>query len=259
MALTIKGVTFDRGKPPVICVPVTAQKAGDIVSEISSLVDEGISMIEWRADYFEGIGNRKAVEDVMKALKPVVKNTVLLFTVRTAAEGGAFEGDEDAYVDAIDAGASSGAADFVDIEFLSVQSPRDVIDIVHNSSPAKVILSHHDFEVTEEEEVLAGQLEDMNAAGADMLKLAVMPQTMSDLLTLLYATYGFGLAYPDSLLISMSMGKDGMLSRISGEMFGSCVTFASAGKASAPGQIPYEDCRTMLSLIHKNLKDQGTA
>lgn len=253
MALTIKGITFDRGKAPVICVPVTAEKAGTIVSEINTLAEEGIAMIEWRADYFEGIRDRKAIEEVLKAVRASLKNTVLLFTVRTAAEGGAFQGDEDAYIEAIDA-ASSAGADLIDVEYLSVQSPRDVIDIVHKSSAAKVILSHHDFETTEEEEVLAGQLEDMNAVGADILKLAVMPQTMGDLLNLLYATYGFGQAYPDSLLITMSMGKEGLLSRISGEIFGSCVTFAAAGKASAPGQLPYEDCRTLIGLIHKNLK-----
>lgn len=253
MALTIKGVTFDRGKAPVICIPVTAEKAGTIVSEINTLAEEGIAMIEWRADYFEGIGDRKAIEEVLKAVRPSLKNTVLLFTVRTAAEGGAFQGDEDAYIEAIDA-ASSAGADLIDVEYLSVQSPRDVIDIVHKSSSAKVILSHHDFETTEEEEVLAGQLEDMNAVGADILKLAVMPQTMGDLLNLLYVSYGFGQAYPESLLISMSMGKEGLISRISGEIFGSCVTFAAAGKASAPGQLPYEDCRTLIGLIHKNLK-----
>lgn len=254
MALTIKGVTFDRDKPPVICVPVMAAKAGEIVAAVSALVDEGISMIEWRADYFEGIGSRKAIGDVLKALRPLVKNTVLLFTVRTEEEGGRFNGDEDAYIEAIDAAASSGACDFVDVEFLSVQSPRDVIDLVHRNSSARVVLSHHDFEVTEDEEVLAGQLEDMNAVGADLLKLAVMPQSVGDLLNLLYATYGFGQAYPDSLLVTMSMGKEGMLSRFTGEIFGSCITFASVGPASAPGQLPYEDCRSLLSLIHKNLK-----
>ena len=111
-----------------------------------------------------------------------------------------------------------------------------------------------DFEVTEEEEVLAGQLEDMNSVGADIVKLAVMPQTLGDVLTLLYATAGFSAAYPDSLLVSMSMGKEGLISRISGEIFGSCITFASMGNSSAPGQLPYEDCRSMIGLIHRALQ-----
>ena len=36
----------------------------------------------------------------------------------------------------------------------------------------------------------------------------------------------------------MSMGKLGVISRICGEVFGSAVTFGTAGKASAPGQLP---------------------
>lgn len=254
MGFTIKGVTFDREKAPVICVPVVAEKKERILEEMTSLVDSGISMIEWRADYFEGVGNPKAIEEVLKAARSIVKNTVLLFTVRTKFEGGQFEGDQEAYINAIDAAVSTGVCDMADIEFLSVQDPKNVVDIVHSSSSAKVILSHHDFEATEEEEVLAGQLEDMNSVGADIVKLAVMPQTIGDVLTLLYATAGFAAAYPDSLLVSMSMGKEGMISRISGEIFGSCITFASMGNSSAPGQLPYEDCRSMIGLIHRALQ-----
>ena len=211
---------------------------------MTALADSGISMIEWRADFYEGVGDPKAIGELLKAARSIVKNTVLLFTVRTKFEGGKFEGDEDAYIEAIDAAASTGVCDMVDIEYLSVQNPKNV----------KVILSHHDFEVTEEEEVLAGQLEDMNSVGADIVKLAVMPQTLGDVLTLLYATAGFSAAYPDSLLVSMSMGKEGLISRISGEIFGSCITFASMGNSSAPGQLPYEDCRSMIGLIHRALQ-----
>lgn len=254
MGFAIKGVTFDRGKAPVICVPITAGKKERILEEMTNLVDSGISMIEWRADYFEGVGDPKAIEEVLKAARAIVKNTVLLFTVRTKFEGGQFEGDEETYINAVDAAVSTGVCDMADIEYLSVQDPKNVVDIVHSSSSAKVILSHHDFEVTEEEEVLAGQLEDMNSVGADIVKLAVMPQTLGDVLTLLYATAGFSAAYPDSLLVSMSMGKKGMITRFSGEIFGSCITFASIGDVSAPGQLPYEDCRSMIGIIHRNLQ-----
>ena len=43
-------------------------------------------------------------------------------------------------------------------------------------------------------------------------------------------------------MLTMAMGRAGVLTRITGEGFGSDMTFASVGgKASAPGQIPAED------------------
>ena len=55
--------------------------------------------------------------------------------------------------------------------------------------------------------------------------------------------------YPNQLLITMSMGKLGMVSRISGELFGSCVTFAAGKKASAPGQIAMDDLKNILQIL----------
>ena len=51
----------------------------------------------------------------------------------------------------------------------------------------------------------------------------------------------------------MSMGKDGVISRLCGEVFGSCVTFGSHEKASAPGQMQMDDLKTVLEKIHKSI------
>ena len=42
--------------------------------------------------------------------------------------------------------------------------------------------------------------------------------------------------HADRPIITMSMASNGMISRLSGEVFGSCLTFGAVGKASAPGQ-----------------------
>ena len=49
----------------------------------------------------------------------------------------------------------------------------------------------------------------------------------------------------------MSMSSIGLTSRLVGEQFGSAITFASVGKASAPGQIDYQELNQMLDIIHK--------
>ena len=50
----------------------------------------------------------------------------------------------------------------------------------------------------------------------------------------------------------MSMGGDGVISRLLGGWYGSEVTFAAFGKASAPGQIAYEEVEQILKQIQEN-------
>ena len=50
----------------------------------------------------------------------------------------------------------------------------------------------------------------MCAGDADIVKLAVMPQNMEDVLKLLSVTYEFKEENPDTPVITMSMGKMGM-------------------------------------------------
>ena len=46
------------------------------------------------------------------------------------------------------------------------------------------------------------------------------------------------------------MGKLGVISRISGELFGSALTFGSAKKASAPGQLEVTALQQILQILH---------
>lgn len=89
----------------------------------------------------------------------------------------------------------------------------------------------------------------MEALGADIWKIAVMPQNGRDVLTLLDATLTMTEAEDCSPVISMSMAALGAVSRLSGEVFGSAVTFAAAGRASAPGQISVDKMSEMLDIL----------
>ena len=52
MPVIVKGTYFDK-KPPVVCVPVCETSFAETIDTISKLVDKGVAMLEWRADYFE--------------------------------------------------------------------------------------------------------------------------------------------------------------------------------------------------------------
>jgi 3-dehydroquinate dehydratase-1 len=47
----------------------------------------------------------------------------------------------------------------------------------------------------------------------------------------------------------MSMGKLGAVSRFTGSVFGSALTFGTVGKSSAPGQIPAVKLKELLSFL----------
>jgi 3-dehydroquinate dehydratase-1 len=96
-------------------------------------------------------------------------------------------------------------------------------------------------------------LERMAESDADIVKLAVMPQSREDVLSLLAETGSFHETYPDQPLITMSMGALGVVSRIAGETFGSCVTFGAGNQASAPGQMPMDELEKILNAIHTSM------
>ena len=94
----------------------------------------------------------------------------------------------------------------------------------------------------------------MAEGGSDLVKLAVMPQSLSDVLDLLQVTCTFREEYPEIPVASMSMGSMGIISRLCGEAFGSCMTFGTMGKSSAPGQMEEKDLKTVLDVIHRNFE-----
>ena len=50
----------------------------------------------------------------------------------------------------------------------------------------------------------------------------------------------------------MSMGQLGMISRVTGQLFGSALTFGSAQQASAPGQLSVQVLRNYLKTFEQN-------
>ncbi len=144
----------------------------------------------------------------------------------------------------------SGLVDLIDVElFLDRETVSRLIQTAHENG-VPVIVSNHDFKKTPPKEELLDRLETMQDLGADILKIAVMPESTEDLLTLLAATED-GCRYLKQPIVSMSMGGKGVLSRVAGESFGSAITFGTAGAASAPGQLPAEELKEILEALHK--------
>lgn len=248
--MSVKNREIGTGRP-LICVPVMEEKREDVIKEITYLTQSRADMIEWRVDTYEGFQDCNAVRDILEAVAPILKEKLFLYTFRTKKQGGEANVDSETLEDLHDLAAESGCVDFIDLEFFEVEKPmRRIKDL--QSKGIRVIASHHDFEGTPVPEVMKMLLERMCAGGADLVKLAVMPHSRKDVLSLLEVTSDFFCAYPDTPVITMSMGGMGNISRLCGENFGSCVTFGAHKRASAPGQMEMNALADILDTIHKS-------
>lgn len=128
----------------------------------------------------------------------------------------------------------------------------NIISKAHDFN-VKVVSSNHDFDKTPEKEELIRRLCKMQELNADIPKIAVMPTCRRDVLMLLDATLEMTESYADRPIITMSMAGTGVISRLAGEAFGSALTFGAATKASAPGQIPVNELKQVLDILHKSL------
>ncbi|HEV2686054.1 MAG TPA: type I 3-dehydroquinate dehydratase, partial [Actinomycetota bacterium] len=147
------------------------------------------------------------------------------------------------------------AARCVDVIDYELSQPSEAFERLRAASrrhEMAMVASYHNFRSTPAIEVLLAKFREAQTRGADVGKVAVMPESPADVLTLLAATYQAS-ASIEIPLISMSMGGYGSVSRMIGGVFGSALTFAVGKSSSAPGQIPIEELRTVLATVRRSV------
>lgn len=248
--VTVKNITIGEGIPK-ICVPLVGVTEAEIVEEARLLRTYPADLVDWRADWFAKVQDTKKVLDVLKRLREVLEEIPLLFTFRTKKEGGEAHIEPENYIALNEAAAQSGFVDLIDVELFLGEEIVRALAVMAHACGVKVIVSNHDFVKTPKQEEILQSLCKMQQLDADILKIAVMPQNKADVLKLLTATEEMYTNYADRPIVTMSMGADGLISRLSGEFFGSAITFGAIGKASAPGQMPVEQLAQILAQIHE--------
>ncbi|MCL1993572.1 MAG: type I 3-dehydroquinate dehydratase [Spirochaetes bacterium] len=250
--LKVRGLTIGGGIPGII-VPIVDKTRKEIIDKAETLRPMQIDMVEWRADFFDDIFDTQKVLHAAQDLRHTLGELPLLFTIRTKKEGGNKEIDTDTYTKLNTALAQSGNIDLIDVEcFLGNEIVKKNIEAIHKAG-VFVVGSNHDFHATPPKDEIVSRLRKMQEMGADIPKIAVMPGDMNDVLNLLAATYEMSQKYADRPIITMSMSGKGTISRLSGEHFGSSMTFGSIGQGSAPGQIPARQLAEVLGILHNAL------
>lgn len=259
MDLLNLNITETDVKKPAICIPLTGSSRQELAEEIKNLQGKPFRLLEWRADRMiaamKGHSFWNVTRELLNTLGAIRADigVPLLFTIRTAGEGGEADITAEDYFFINRMVADSKMADLIDIEVFIAEGTDLVSEFIRYAHAAEqmVVLSNHDFEKTPAVEEMVSKYDCMNELEGDIIKLAVMPHDENDAAALLEAAAITNEKYPAKSLIAISMGDAGMSTRICAGQFGSVITFASGEKASAPGQIDAETLQEYLDKYYK--------
>jgi 3-dehydroquinate dehydratase-1 len=251
--LKLARVTLDVERGPLACAPLVGRDEAALRAELEQVLATRPDLLEWRIDHFAPIADTARVLAFARELRASAGALPIVLTRRSVREGGPpIALDEDAVFDLHEAVCRGGHVDLVDVETSCEPHRWARARDLARTSGVRMIGSFHDFVRTPPRAELVARFAAMQAGGADIAKVAVMPQDLHDVLTLLEATLE-AREKLDLPLISMSMGPLGALTRLCGWVFGSSVSFVVGAEASAPGQLPIADLRAAVDVLHRAL------
>ncbi|HPT49968.1 MAG TPA: type I 3-dehydroquinate dehydratase [Accumulibacter sp.] len=249
--IDVGGKALAGGKTPLICTSLTARDEPSLLRELAAVREKQPDLIEWRVDFFAGIGDIPRVVAMARDIRRHAGGLPLLFTRRSEREGGEATGLAEERIPALyDAVCASHGVDFIDYELRSDPAHFQAVRQAAHRVGVQLLASFHDFRKTPSKAELVATFAAMAEAGADLAKIAVMPRTMDDVLTLLDATLDADRRLPLPV-IGIAMGAQGVPSRLFGGAFGSALTFAAGERASAPGQVPIDELRQVTAILQR--------
>ncbi len=236
-------------KLPYICTPLAGKTLSEVLKELASVVPKKPDIIEWRVDFFDKINETNEVLAALQEINQHINGIPLLFTIRSEKEGGQpIPLNDNQMIELLCEVCKSKFVQFVDVELDNhVENIQRVRDFTKKYQQI-LVLSHHNFQSTPKKADIIDFLLKMEKQGADVAKIALMPKSYADVITLFEATKEASKII-EIPLITISMGDIGVMSRVLGWLYGSTVTFAIGEKSSAPGQISIETLKDMIKTV----------
>ena len=225
--VNIRGCCIGEGRPKVI-LPIVEHTEAAILKKAAQFSTLSADCVEWRVDWFEGFQSPAAIARCVQKLRVALRDKLLLVTFRTKAEGGEQALSHSEYLTLLSLILDTDCADLLDIEFFTAGADLPALVEQAHSAGVAVVCSSHDFTKTPPRaELVSRMVQMLLAATAEMADL-----------------------HPETPVITMSMGALGAVSRLAGEAFGSAMTFANPGQASAPGQVSLDIVNEVLDALH---------
>jgi 3-dehydroquinate dehydratase I len=226
-----------RAHPYVVAPVCTLQDLAFLDSEQELPAD----LLEFRLDDF----STTQIEETALAAA-VHCSTPLLITARRKEEGSRAVLDDDARLALY--GRFMPRAALVDTEVISLQGKAfsDFPNTVH-AAGALLVGSYHDFVSFPGMPKIERMIAEAYMLGADIAKVAVMMENLSDLYSL--AAVVEREHHAGRLISAMGMGPLGKLSRLVLAKAGSCLNYGYLREANAPGQWSAEELRGLLRAV----------
>ena len=242
----------------LICVPIPVTDPHLAARDAAHAKQQGADLIEFRIDeFFSGDHDTHAAENQARQLAALISQSPLpcIVTCRTAAEGGHYDGPEDARIALFEHLTRANAKGhhpprYIDVEHASYTRSanlRQKINLAlsiqggvgqpNPDAPTSLILSLHDTRARPAD--LLRRLADMYATpAASVVKVAYTARSLRDSLELLDLPQ-----HAPKPTIALAMGEFGLLSRVLAPKFRGFLTFAPLRPASAtaPGQPTLDD------------------
>lgn len=235
--------------PVKTIVPITAKTKEQAIAQAKVIAaNQDADLAEFRIDLLDFAADSKQVIALGHELKKILGDKPMIATIRTHNEGGKLTISDADYGKTYQAYLKQPFMDMLDVEmFRDQQVVKNTVKLAHDKK-VLIVMSNHDFQKTPSEDEIVKRLLKQDELGADILKIAVMPQSKQDVFTLMNATLKVSQQSKKPLL-TMSMGKLGTISRIATANMGGSFSFGMIGEASAPGQIDVTQLKQFLKTV----------
>mgnify|MGYP000180465074 FL=1 len=248
--IDIKGIKLGEGRPKTI-ISLMGAKADENIELIKKGIEAGVECFEWRGDFAADVHDPQAMAQQSIEIGKALSNNPYLFTFRSISQGGHLTIPVEEYAALNKAIIEAEAVDLVDIEtWIGDPAVLELVECAKQHN-VKTVISYHNFAGTPSVEWMVNLLTHMADLGADIPKIATMANSAQDALKLLAATEEMSRIHSDKPLLTMAMGREGSITRLVGELFGSAITFCSLEEASAPGQVQVMQAIRIMDELHK--------
>ena len=135
----VRKIVIGEGKPKIV-VPIVAKTEVEMEEQLQKIIQEKADIFEWRSDWFDGIFDWERVEKALKILRRYAEETPILFTFRTAEEGGERKISQEMYRELNICVGKTQLADMIDVEGFALENADKLIKELQELG-AKVIVS----------------------------------------------------------------------------------------------------------------------
>jgi 3-dehydroquinate dehydratase/shikimate dehydrogenase len=232
---------FIRSRIEKICVAITGSTPADMLENAENIVREN-HFVEFRLDY---LPNPAAILPKLKTFLYERGEITAIATCRRASTGGKFKGTIPAELEILEKAAQAGCH-LIDIELQTAEHTKPAQMKKLRSHGAALIISYHDFESTKDLDAIFDRILPFQP---EFVKIVATAKTLADNVTMMRF---LDRRRDEANLIGISMGEQGIISRVLGLRAGSVFTFAAAhaGEETGPGQIEARTLRETWRIDH---------